>query len=71
MTITNQKIYLNTLKRCHSQLYETKFNYTNIDQCINHSQEKDMFPIADLIQGHSVAKRQKLKELKPYTFVKL
>ena len=49
----------------------TNQNYINIDQCIDHSQSSEMFPIADLIQGHSVSKRQRIKELKPVTFVQL
>ena len=42
------------------------------DQCLDHSQENDMFPIANLIRGQSMnqAKRVKTSHLRPASMVR-
>ena len=46
--------------------------YDTFDECLDHSQENDMFPIANLIRGHTMnpAKRVKTLHLRPASMVR-
>ena len=46
-----------------------KRKYSNIDQCIDHSQSTDLFSLAALLQGQPLPKRQRNQQLKPFIFV--
>ena len=47
-------------------------NYKTFDECLDHSQENDLFPIADLIRGQSLnkAKRVKKTHLRPTAMIR-
>ena len=47
-------------------------NYKTFDECLDHSQENDLFPIADLIRGQSLnkAKRVKKTHFRPTSIVR-